>query len=84
MRQITQIELIVIFGGFALLYGIVAILRLRYRRGHPGLKSMALCYYAVILAGLYLLLTGLPLLGLICVVLGGIGVLYEYEVGAKL
>lgn len=84
VRQITQVELIVIFGGFALLYVGVSFLRLRHRKGRSGLRSMALLYYGVIASGLYLLLTGLPLLGAICVVIGGFGVVYEYEIGSKL
>lgn len=84
MRQITQVELTIIFGGFAVLYAVTAILRLRYRKGHSGLKSMALFYYGVIASGVYLLFTGLPLLGVICFGIGGAGVLYEYQVGSKL
>lgn len=84
MRQLTQWELIVIFGGCGLLFVVVSFFRLRYRNGHRGLKTMAICYYWLILVGFYLIATMLFTLGLLALMIGSLGVLYEYSIGVKL
>ena len=84
MRELSQGELIIIFGGFAVLWVVAGYLRLRRRRGLQGLRSLELCYWYVVVVGIYFFITNLTMLGVVVVILALIGVVYERWIGARL
>ena len=84
MQQLTMVEVILIFGGLAILYTISAIFRFRFKRGLSGIESMSSLYYGVIVVGLYLTFRLNAGLGMVIMVIGGAGVVYESIIGKKL